>query len=70
MEIEVKLIINGQEQNFQAPLNLYDVLAQNDYIEMMIAVAHNGTFVPKAQYKSTTLKDGDLIEIVAPMQGG
>lgn len=66
----MKLIINGREQHFQAPLNLYDVLVQNNTIEMMIAVAHNGTFVPKAEYKSTTLKDGDLIEIVAPMQGG
>lgn len=66
----MKLIINGQEQNFQAPLNLYDLLAQNDAIEMMIAVAHNNVFVPKTQYKTTMLKDGDLIEIVAPMQGG
>jgi sulfur carrier protein len=66
----VRLIINGHEKTFEAPLNLYDVLEQTDYIEMMIAVAHNGTFVPKAQYKVTHMKDGDLIEIVAPMQGG
>lgn len=66
----MKLIINGQERKFDAPLNLYDVLEQTDYIGMMIAVAHNTRFVPKSEYKTTKLADGDLIEIVAPMQGG
>jgi thiamine biosynthesis protein ThiS len=49
---------------------LYDVLEQTDYIDMLIAVAHNSRFIPKAEYKTTHLADGDLIEIVAPMQGG
>jgi sulfur carrier protein len=66
----MRLIINGQAKTFEAPLNLYDVLEQTDTIGMMIAVAHNNRFVPRAEYKTTTCKDGDLIEIVAPMQGG
>jgi sulfur carrier protein len=70
MECRVKLIINGQERKFEAPLNLYDVLEQTDYVGMLIAVAHNARFIPKAEYKTTHLADGDLIEIVAPMQGG
>ena len=66
----MKLIINGQPHSFEAPLNLYDVLEQTDYVDMLIAVAHNSRFIPKAEYKTTPCKDGDLIEIVAPMQGG
>lgn len=66
----MKVIINGQEQNFEAPLNLYDVLEQEGYINMMIAVAQNGTFVPKENYTAAAIKEGDEIEIVAPMQGG
>lgn len=66
----MKVIINGQEQTFEAPLNLYDVLAQEGYVDMMIAVAQNGTFVPKDNYTGTPINDGDQIEIVAPMQGG
>jgi thiamine biosynthesis protein ThiS len=66
----MKLIINGKEQSFEAPLNLYDVLEQQGFIEMMIAVARNGDFVPRSNYADTALADGDEIEIVAPMQGG
>ena len=66
----VKVIINGQPKDFEAPLNLYDIIEQEELIGMMIAVAQNGTFVPKAQYETTSINDGDAIEIVAPMQGG
>jgi sulfur carrier protein len=34
------------------------------------AVAHNGEFVPKAEYTSHELNDGDRIEIVHPSAGG
>lgn len=66
----MKVIINGQEHSFEAPLNLYDVIEQEGYVGMMIAVARNGTFVPKDNYTGTPLNEGDQIEIVAPMQGG
>lgn len=66
----IKLTINGQLKDFEAPLNLYDVLEQEDVIGMMIAVARNQTVIPKGDWAQTFLDDGDMIEIVAPMQGG
>lgn len=66
----MKIIINGQEKSFEAPLNLYDVLLQEDVIEMMIAVAKNNEVVPRQKWATTVLTDGDLIEILSPMQGG
>ena len=66
----LKITINGQPKSFEAPLNLYDILEQEELIGMMIAVAQNGTFIPKPQYQTTSINDGDAIEIVAPMQGG
>ncbi len=70
----MKVTINGQPKDFpndfEAPLNLYDVLEQEEVIGMMIAVAQNGAFVPKSAYETTLISDGDMIEIVAPMQGG
>lgn len=66
----IKLTINGLLKDFEAPLNLYDVLAQEDVIGMMIAVARNQTVIPKGDWAQTFLDDGDMIEIVAPMQGG
>lgn len=66
----MKVIINGEERSFEAPLNLYDVLEQEEVIGMLVAVARNGVFVPRAHYAATALESGDRIEIVAPQQGG
>jgi len=66
----MKITLNGQPKNFEAPLNLYDILAQEELIGMMIAVAHNGNLIPKGDYTQIFIKNGDAIEIVAPMQGG
>lgn len=67
---QIKLVINGAQKSFTSPLNLYDMLAQEDVIGMMIAVARNQTVIPKGDWAQTFLDDGDNIEIVAPMQGG
>ena len=66
----MNVTVNGEEKTFEAPLNLYDCLAQEGVVEMLVAVARNGTFIPRTQYKQTVLEQGDLIDIVAPMQGG
>lgn len=66
----MKVTINGQPKNFEAPLNLFDVLEQEDVVEMMIAVARNNEIVPKDQWSNIMIVDGDILEIVAPMQGG
>jgi len=34
------------------------------------AVAVNTVFVPKAQYPSHLLQDGDRVEVIAPVTGG
>jgi len=38
--------------------------------EQRMACAINTTFVPKSQYPATLLRDGDRIDVVAPVQGG
>ncbi len=35
-----------------------------------VAVAINDDFVPRSQYATRALREGDAVEIVAPMQGG
>ena len=66
----MKLIINGQKTTFAAPLNIADCLDQQGFGDKLVAVARNGSFVPRERHSETTLEDGDEIEIVAPMQGG
>jgi sulfur carrier protein len=64
------LLINDQPHAFDTPPNLQALLEQLGYQPNHFAVAVNETFVPRGQYHETPLKDGDRIEIVAPMQGG
>ncbi len=66
----MKITINGQPLELTAPLDIAACLEQQGYSGKIIAVARNGEFVPRSNYANVTLKDGDDIEIVAPMQGG
>jgi sulfur carrier protein len=52
------------------PCSLAELLAQQNYTENYFAVAINRHFIPRSQYKTTFLKEGDVIELVLPMQGG
>ena len=64
------IIINGQKKTLNAAPNIASVLKDQGYANKIVAVAMNGEFTPRASYETTTLKDGDVLEIVAPMQGG
>ncbi len=56
----------------KAPEHLVDVLAEQGFQTETrgIAVAINGTVVPRSMWSETRLSDGDDIEIVKIMQGG
>lgn len=49
---------------------LADVLTKNGYIDLHFAVAINRQFVPRIDYIKTILHEGDVIDIITPMQGG
>ena len=65
----MRLVVNGVEQEVTAA-TLAGALNALDYREAKVATALNGEFVPARARKTTPLKDGDRIEIVAPRQGG
>jgi sulfur carrier protein len=65
----VKLVVNGEPRDVRAA-TLAEALQSLDYGEARVATALNGEFVPARARKTTPLKDGDRIEIVAPRQGG
>lgn len=64
----MKIIINGEVQNVSAN-NLAELLESQDF-GSKVATALNGAFVPIGARASTALSDGDLVEILSPMQGG
>ena len=49
---------------------LTEYLASTNFNPMRIAVGKNGDIVPKAQYETTILNDGDTIEVVSFVGGG
>lgn len=68
--MSITIMLNGQRETLSKPLSLESFIDQQGYRDMKVAVARNGMFVARNDYKTTHLNDGDDVEIVAPMQGG
>lgn len=61
--------INGDELNV-AGRTVAQYLSKNAYDIKRVAVELNGDILPKLQYESTVIQDGDCIEIVSFVGGG
>ncbi|MAA96948.1 MAG: thiamine biosynthesis protein ThiS [Stappia sp.] len=61
--------VNGAPADV-APGPLTALLQALDYGDMIVATAVNGEFVPAEERDTTEVRDGDRVEILAPMQGG
>ena len=70
----ILVFLNGQPKELSTELStevsLTQAIAAWEYTESNFAVAVNQQFVPHSNYDKTVLKDGDHIEVIAPMQGG
>ncbi len=64
------ITVNGKETGLEAGITVSECLEANHYQIRRIAVELNGTIVPKSDYSSTVLKDGDKLEIVSFVGGG
>lgn len=65
----MQIYVNGDQREIQAG-TLAGALETLGYGGRKIATAVNGRFVAAAARPTTTLSEGDKIEVVAPMQGG
>ena len=65
----MNISINGDPISTSAE-TLITLLEQNGFANTTIATAVNSTFVPQDQREDYALKEGDQIEVLAPMQGG
>ena len=61
--------INGTELD-AAGKTVAEYLETTDYNRSRIAVERNGEIVPKSDYDSTLLNDGDVVEVVSFVGGG
>jgi sulfur carrier protein len=65
----MQIIVNGEAKSVENQ-RLADILAELDLGEAVVATAVNDNFVPQDQRMTLTLKEGDRLEVLAPMQGG
>ena len=64
------LVVNGQKQLIEKAQNIDELLAELGYERNAVAVAQDGSFVPKKDYPVIILKEGMELEVLVPMQGG
>jgi len=65
----MKIRVNDSERELAAS-TLAEALEALGFRDAVVATALNGEFVAATARAATPLKDGDAVEIVAPMQGG
>ncbi len=63
------VIINGEKTNSDG-MTVEQFIKSSGYNTVFIAVELNEDIVPKADYASTVLKDGDVLEVVNFVGGG
>ena len=66
----MKLIINGEDREFDSISTLSDLLVQLGMKPDRVAVELNRELAPRDCWSSTSLKDGDKLEIVHFVGGG
>lgn len=65
----MQLQVNGETRAVEAA-TLAQALLELGYREAHVATALNGVFVPAGQRGAQALREGDALEVLAPMQGG
>lgn len=67
----MQLIINGKIRSFEAnTLTVAALVAQLELVGKRLAIERNAEIVPRSQFETTLLADGDKLEIVGAVGGG
>jgi sulfur carrier protein len=66
----MKLTINGQAQSRTGTCSVATLVAELIAAQRGVAVAVNGTVVPRSSWSEVDLADGDRIEVLTAAQGG
>jgi sulfur carrier protein len=69
----MQFVLNGQEREFPQlapPVNLKALLEELGLKGDRVAVEHNENIVPRAEWETTSLAEGDRLEVVHFVGGG
>jgi sulfur carrier protein len=65
----MKILVNSEAREVRGQ-NLAEVLDELGYAGAVVATAVNGDFAPVRARADLMLKEGDAVELLAPMRGG
>jgi sulfur carrier protein len=68
--VPVRITVNGQAETFPADTTLGAVITRLRPERTGIAAAIGDAVVPRAEWDSRPLRDGDEVEILTAVQGG
>jgi sulfur carrier protein len=66
----MRVIINGEPRQVPAPTSLEQAVALLTSAQAGVAAAVNGDVVRRAAWNTTSLTDGDEVEVLTAVQGG
>lgn len=66
----MEIMVNGEKISVPEGISLEMLVVQRGHDKRQIAVEWNGRIVPKEEYETGVLHEGDVIEIVTFMGGG
>lgn len=66
----MEIFINGDRKSFASSMSLAELIESLGMKGDRVAVEHNRQIVPRAEWSSTSLQDGDRLEIVHFVGGG
>ena len=64
------LYLNGVKISIEKEIDITTFLKNQNLSQKKIAIAVNGSIIPKKEYEKIILKEGDKIEIVQAVGGG
>jgi sulfur carrier protein len=65
----MNILVNNEAREIAGP-SLADAIAELGYGGAVIATAVNGDFAPARSRATLMLREGDRLELLAPMRGG
>ena len=66
----MNIVINGQPADIADGWSVGELVRARTDEQRRVAVARNSEVVPRSEWDSTALPEGDKVEILAPVAGG
>ena len=62
--------VNGEEFIIDEEITLTELLKKKGYKTFYVAIELNDKIIPREDFQNTTVKDGDIVEVVSFVGGG